>query len=105
MFLKRLNEYYGDISDLDIRFQGTGCNHPKCKQGVIGRTVVAELVRPDLHMLGLITDKKDPELLTYWKKTMGGKYAAEDAYDKIKAGIVSPINVEHELGHIGAKIL
>lgn len=105
MFLKRLNEYYGDISDLDIRFQGTGCNHPKCKQGVIGRTVVAELVRPDLHMLGLITDKKDSELLTYWKKTMGGKYAAEDAYDKIKAGIVSPINVEHELGHIGAKIL
>lgn len=105
MFLKRLNEYYGDISDLDIRFQGSGCSHPKCKQGVIGRTVVAELVRPDLHMLGLITDKKDSELLTYWKKTMGGKYAAEDAYDKIRTGTVSPINVEHELGHIGAKIL
>ena len=105
LFLKRLNEYYGDISDLDIRFQGSGCSHPKCKGGVIGRTVVAELVRPDLHMLGLITDKKDSELLTYWKKTMGGKYAAEDAYDKIKMGIVSPINVEHELGLIGAKIL
>lgn len=105
LFLKRLNEYYGDISELDIRFQGSGCSHPKCKGGVIGRTVVAELVRPDLHMLGLITDKKDAELLTYWKKTMGGKYAAEDAYDKIKMGIVSPINVEHELGLIGAKIL
>lgn len=103
LFLKRLNEYYGDISDLDIRFQGTGCSH--CKGGVKGRTVVAELVRPDLHMLGLITEKKDSELLTYWKKTMGGKYAAEDAYDKIKTGIVSPINVEHELGHIGAKML
>jgi type II secretory ATPase GspE/PulE/Tfp pilus assembly ATPase PilB-like protein len=105
LFLKRLNEYYGDISELDIRFQGNGCSHPKCKGGVIGRTVVAELVRPDLHMLGLITEKKDSELLTYWKKTMGGKYAAEDACDKIKMGIVSPINVEHELGHIGAKIV
>jgi len=105
MFLKRLNEYYVDISELDIRFQGSGCSHPKCKGGVIGRTVVAELVRPDLHMLDLITNKKDSELLTYWKKSMGGKFAAEDAYDKIKTGTVSPIDVEHELGPVGSKII
>lgn len=102
-FLKRLNEYYGDISELNIRFQGQGCKH--CKGGISGRTVVAELVRPDFHMLELITEKRDAELLTYWKKTMGGKFAAEDAYDKIKMGIVSPIDVEHELGHIGAKLI
>lgn len=104
-FLKRLNEQYGDISELNIRFQGNGCKHKGCKGGVIGRTVVAELVRPDFHMLELITEKRDSELLTYWKKTMGGKFAAEDAYDKISMGIVSPIDVEHELGHIGAKLI
>lgn len=105
MFLKRLNEYYGDISELDIRFQGAGCSHPKCKDGIIGRTVVAELVRPDFHMLDLITNKRDSELLTYWKKSMGGKFAAEDACDKMKVGLVSPIDVEHGLGLIGSKII
>ncbi len=102
-FLRRLNEYYGDISEIDIKFKGNGCKN--CKGGIIGRTVVAELVRPDFHTLELITEKRDAELLTYWKKTLGGKFAAEDAYDKIKMGIVSPIDVEHELGHIGSKLI
>lgn len=103
MFLKRINEYYGNINELDIRFQGTGCEH--CKDGIKGRTVVAEVVRPDLHMLELITQKRDSELLTYWRKSMGGRFAAEDAYDKIKTGTVSPIDVEHELGLIGSRTI
>lgn len=102
-FLTRLNEYYGDITKINVRFQGDGCSH--CKLGVSGRTVVAEIVRPDIYMLDLITQKRDSELLTYWKKTLGGKYAAEDAYDRIKDGIVSPLSVEEELGLIGSKLI
>lgn len=102
-FLIRLNEYYGDVSKLNIRFKGDGCKH--CRDGVKGRTVVAEIVRPDLYMLDLITQKRDSELLTYWKKTLGGKFAAEDAYDKIKEGIVCPLDVEDELGLIGSKLI
>lgn len=102
-FLIRMNEYYGDLAKLNIKFQGDGCKH--CKNGIKGRTVVAEIVRPDIHMLTLITQKRDSELLTYWKKTLGGKFAAEDAYDRIKEGIVSPIDVEDELGLIGSKLI
>jgi len=102
-FLIRLNEYYGDVSKLNIRFKGDGCKH--CRDGVKGRTVVAEIVRPDLYMLDLITQKRDSELLSYWKKTLGGKFAAEDAYDKIKEGIVCPLDVEDELGLIGSKLI
>lgn len=103
LFLKRINEYYGNSNDLNIHFQGDGCSY--CKNGIKGRTVVAEVVRPDLHMLDLITKKRDSELLTYWRKSLGGRFAAEDAYDKIKTGTVSPIDVEHELGPIGSRTI
>lgn len=102
-FLVRLNSYYGDLSKLNLKFQGDGCRH--CKLGIKARTVVAEIVRPDIHMLDLITQKRDSELLTYWKKTLGGKYAAEDAYEKIKEGLVSPLDVEDQLGLIGSKLI
>lgn len=102
-FLKRLNEYYGNINKLDIRFQGQGCSH--CNDGIKNRTVVAEVVRPDIYMLELIIQKRDSELMTYWRKNLSGRFAAEDAYDKIKTGTVSPIDVEHELGLIGSRTI
>lgn len=102
-FLKRVNEYYGGLNGLDIRFRGNGCRH--CRSGVIGRTVVAEVVRPDLRMLDLINDKRDSELLQYWRKNTGGRFALEDACDKAKKGIVSLMDVENELGLIGSKLV
>lgn len=102
-FLKRVNEYYGGLNGLDIRFKGNGCKH--CRGGVSGRTVVAEVVRPDLKMIDLINDKRDSDLLQYWRKNTGGRFALEDACDKAKRGMVSLMDVENELGLIGSKLV
>lgn len=102
-FLKRINEYYGGLSGANIRFRGPGCRH--CRDGIAGRTVVAEVVRPDLKIIDLINDKRDSELLLYWRKNTGGRFAIEDACDKAKNGLVSLIDVENELGLIGSKLV
>jgi type II secretory ATPase GspE/PulE/Tfp pilus assembly ATPase PilB-like protein len=102
-FLKRINEYYGGLSGANIRFRGPGCG--KCRDGIAGRTVVAEVVRPDLKIIDLINDKRDSELLLYWRKNTGGRFAIEDACDKAKNGLVSLIDVENELGLIGSKLV
>lgn len=102
-FLKRINEYYGGLSNTNIRFKGQGCK--KCRDGIDGRTVVAEVVRPDLKIIDLINDKRDSELLLYWRKNTGGRFAIEDACDKAKNGLVSLIDVENELGLIGSKLV
>lgn len=104
-FLKRINEFYGGLSGLDIRFRGPGCRHKDCRNGITGRTVVAEVVRPDLKMIDLINEKRDSDLLLYWRKNTGGRFALEDACDKAKKGLVSLIDVENELGLIGSKLV
>lgn len=103
-FYKRIMSVTEDINDCNIIFQGDGCTH--CKgTGVIGRTVVSEVFKPDIECLNLISSKEDGQLVTYWRKNLNGKYASEDAYDKMKQGLVSPIDVEHDLGLIGSQII
>lgn len=103
-FYKRIVSVTENINDSNIVFQGEGCTH--CKgTGVIGRTVVSEVFKPDIECLNLISSKEDGQLVTYWRKNLNGKYAAEDAYDKMIKGIVSPLDVEHDLGLIGSQII
>lgn len=93
-----------DIEVANILFKGDGCS--KCSgTGVSGRTVVAEVIVPDLTMLDYINKNMDLELLLYWRKTLGGKFAIEDAYEKMKEGIVDPIDIENELAPIGSRIV
>lgn len=101
---KRITKVVGNVNDFNIKFRGNGCEHCKGK-GITGRTVVSEVIRPDMKMLSLISENRDGELIAYWRKNLNGKFAAEDAYDKMKLGIVSPIDVENELGLIGHKLI
>ncbi len=92
-------ESVADISADKIRFKGDGCS--KCKgTGIVGRTVVSEGLLPNMPMLEMIADGSDTELVSYWRKNQNGKFAIEDAVDKMRMGIVDPIDVEHEVGTI-----
>lgn len=95
------------VADLEtslIHFKGEGCS--KCKgTGIGGRTVVAEVLSPDLKMLNYITNAEDGELLVYWRKARGGKFAIEAAYEKMKEGIVDPYDIERSIGAIGEKMV
>lgn len=97
----------GSVADLEtasIKFKGDGCS--KCKgSGIGGRTVVAEVLTPDLKMLNFITNAQDGELLVYWRKTLGGKFAIEAAYEKMKEGLIDPYDIERSIGSIGEKLV
>ncbi len=100
-FLKRIASIAGNIHEHEIRFKGEGCEH--CKDGISGRTVVSEVVRPDMRLRELITDGRNTEVFKYWKKNLGGKLAREDAYDKMLQGKLSPIDIEDNFGYITTK--
>lgn len=96
--LKRITSIAGNINEHNIHFKGDGCEH--CKKGVIGRTVVSEVVRPDMNLRELISAGKYTEIFKYWRKNLGGKTAEEDAYQKMLAGKLSPIDIEETFGFI-----
>lgn len=73
------------------------------KLGIIGATVAAEMIMPDLSFLGLIRDSKDNEAKLAWRKSrthrfdednMEGKTAYEHALYKVSKGIIDPYYLE-----------
>lgn len=97
-FLKRISSVAGKLEDHTINFRGEGCEH--CKNGISGRTVVSEVVRPDMKLRELIVSGKSTEVYKYWRKILGGKPACEDAYDKMLNGLISPVDIEDTFGYI-----
>lgn len=92
-----------DINEANIRFRGQGCKH--CSAGVQGRFVCAETIVPDLELLSLLGERRDPEAINYWKTNLNGKFAMEDALDKMVEGLVDPTDIEHAFQEIGSKII
>lgn len=89
-----------DMSKIHV-VNPSGC--PRCRDGVKGVTVAAEVIAPDLEFLKLIREGKDGEAEEYWRGTrshgfehpdMTGKTALEHAVFKMTQGLVDPANVE-----------
>lgn len=100
--LERIKQV-ADLKEANIKFRGQGCKH--CKAGIIGRFVCAETLVPDLELLSLIGEGRDPEAINYWKTNLNGQFAMEDALEKMKKGIVDPVDIEHAFQEIGSKII
>ncbi|MFN7536617.1 MAG: GspE/PulE family protein [Burkholderiales bacterium] len=82
---------------------GHSCGQPKCRNGIIGRTVAAEMIAPDSDMRALLHDGKDIELERMWRRTrtvgfdhedMTGKTAFEHGLYKCLTGQVDPRDLE-----------
>lgn len=100
-----LDELMQALPDFDaskIYLRGPGCKHcvpaaetkeqmlQDSRHGILGRTVVAEIVRPDQTLLDIAREKGIPEARRYWLKYRGGKVIADHAIEKIVAGLVDP---------------
>ncbi len=85
----------GDLAH--IRLRGPGC--ADCRKGVSGRTVCAEAVVPDPHMLKLLLDRRDQEAFEHWLGH-GGYSIRDHAIDKMCRGLLSPADVEASLGRL-----
>lgn len=75
------------------------CQH----RGIVGRTVVAEIVMIDLNMLQYIESGSIIPLMRYWRSlsdkdysstNMKGKTCMEHAFQKVLTGIVCPYDLE-----------
>jgi general secretion pathway protein E len=97
-----------DLAKDSIRVRGSGCE--KCGSiGVIGRTVCAEIIMPDLELLQFFRDGNSVEAHKHWRSNsdhdqyswdMTGKSAMEHAMLKLRKGMVSPHDVESAFGLI-----
>ena len=97
-----------DLSKDSIRVRGAGCE--KCGGiGVIGCTVCAEIITPDLELLSAFREGDSIAAHKHWRGKsdhdpyswdMTGKSAMEHAMLKMRKGMVSPHDVEAAFGLI-----
>lgn len=72
-----------------------GCK--KCSNGVVGASVVAEVLNPSLEVLKCISEGDDFGAQRAWVNG-GGRPINLHAIDKVMEGVVCPINAEHVVG-------
>jgi len=94
-----LTELFGK-TDEQLYVRGPGCDH--CKMGLSGRTVVAEAILTDPHLLALFAAGKRVEMRDYWLKPveeggMGGTTVLHHSLSKVGAGICDVNEVEEEV--------
>jgi type II secretory ATPase GspE/PulE/Tfp pilus assembly ATPase PilB-like protein len=91
-----------------VRLRGPGC--AKCQKGVTGRTVCAEVVRPDLYILECFRSGDLLSALKYLRDTIAdgsvtsrnmiGKSSMAHAFVKMLNGDVDPMELERSFGQI-----
>jgi type II secretory ATPase GspE/PulE/Tfp pilus assembly ATPase PilB-like protein len=78
---------------------GPGCDH--CRHlGTVGRTVVAEVIRPDEQFFKYIRNGEKSLAVQYWLQELGGRTIHAHAIEKIAAGLVDPRMAEKTVGHL-----
>ena len=87
-----------DLSGIKIRNQN-GCK--KCNElGIIGVTVIAEIVKTDKVFMRTYREKGMDDAYDYWRNSMDGKTLMENGIEKIKLGICDPADIESELDEL-----
>jgi type II secretory ATPase GspE/PulE/Tfp pilus assembly ATPase PilB-like protein len=100
---RELMDAIPDIDPTRIFLRGDGCK--KCvpnaegdpekqkadkRRGILGRTVVAEIVVPDQALLDIVRKEGVPAARYFWLKHRDGRVLMDHALEKIQAGIVAP---------------
>jgi general secretion pathway protein E len=87
-----------DIEVDHVHVMGNGCD--SCMNtGIMGRTVVAEIVVPDHTLMTHIRRGDRDKAYAYWR-TSGGRTMLDHAIDKIKQGLIDPFQAEDEVGQL-----
>jgi type II secretory ATPase GspE/PulE/Tfp pilus assembly ATPase PilB-like protein len=82
--------------------QGPGCEH--CGgRGTIGRTVVAEVIRPDARLFAYLREGDKHAARAYWLDELGGRTTVEHTIEKVAAGLVDPRAAERIVGPLVAR--
>jgi len=105
--LQRVSDYFNQSID-KLRFinDEKGCS--QCQgytPGVVGRTVCAEVIKPDREMRRLFKQVSTAaDLKSYWLNQYAAQSQLDIAWKKLCLGLVDPIDVEKKLGPIDSII-
>lgn len=92
----------GSHTNLALYYRGEGCK--KCQKGYAGRTVVAEIIIPDVKFVELLAEGKKIEARKYWLTEMSMPYKLTGAtmlahaISKMLKGELGPADIEREVG-------
>ncbi|EAY56103.1 MAG: putative type II/IV secretion system protein [Leptospirillum rubarum] len=81
-----------------------GCRHCE-NQGIVGRTIVAEILIPDQEILNLVAGGRMTEAWRYFSNDLEGRTMMDHAIEKIRSGDLDPRDVESRLGWLHKGIL
>lgn len=86
-----------DLTGVRIR-NPDGCE--KCRDGIKGRTVVAEVLKTDNKFMQYTLEDRKDDLENYWMKECNGVNMQMTGLIKVKKGITDFLEVESSLGFI-----
>jgi type II secretory ATPase GspE/PulE/Tfp pilus assembly ATPase PilB-like protein len=93
--LQRIFKYLKPKDASALRFKRDG-GCPHCVDGVTGRSVAAEVILPDPHMLKCFRERRETDALLHYRHK-GGKIALDHGLYKALQGICDLRDVEHKL--------
>ncbi len=93
--LQRIFRYLKPKDASALRFKRDG-GCPKCVDGVTGRSVAAEVILPDPHMLKCFRERRETDALLHYRHK-GGKIALDHGLFKALQGLCDLRDVEHKL--------
>lgn len=76
--------------------RGPGCG--RCKNGFVGRTVVAEIILPDQTFLDLYAEGRKAAAREHWIANLGGGTMLAHAWTKALRGEIGPAQIEQDVG-------
>jgi type II secretory ATPase GspE/PulE/Tfp pilus assembly ATPase PilB-like protein len=99
--LERIKEALPEDQFSNVRFVNpSGCSSENCRNGVIGREVVAEIIIPNEELMDILKTRGSLAAKRYWKESMKGMTVIDHAIDKIANGVLAPDNAEKAVGHL-----
>lgn len=102
--IARLRTVLGDAIE-NACIAGPGCPH--CGgRGTIGRTVLAEVIRPDERFFAFVRTGDKAAAIRHWLTDLGGTTMNEHAVEKIRDGLIDPLMAERVVGplHVQPRI-
>lgn len=81
-----------------------GCDAEGCRHGVAGRTALAEVVPTTPMLLEVFREHGRAAAVDYWRAELNGQSIFDHAKEKLLAGLVDPLAVTADLGHLDSEI-
>lgn len=76
---------------------GPGCGHEHCRDGIVGRTVIAEVIMPTQQFMTVFQAEGKAAARSFWVKQMSGITKNQHLIQRINEGIIDPLLAERRV--------